>query len=298
MRTSLHNKIVVITGGARGIGLATAHAVAARGARVVIGDLDEDGARRAAKDVGATALGMRLDVTDHAGFTEFLDAVEREVGAIDVLINNAGIMPIALLGDESDVTTRRILDVNVAAVIHGTREAMRRMTARRSGHIVNLASVAGKVGVAGGATYCASKFAVVGLCEAVRAELRGTGVAISCVMPTIVNTELAAGLAETRLSSHVEPTDVAAAIVDAVEKRRFEVWVPRYLGTLDKLMRPLPRAFNEWLLRVTGSDILMSDAVRSPARAAYEQRAAAGAPAVSATNGGTATRASRADHST
>jgi NADP-dependent 3-hydroxy acid dehydrogenase YdfG len=232
MRTSLHNKIVVITGGARGIGLATAHAVAARGARVVIGDLDEDGARRAAKDVGATALGMRLDVTDHAGFTEFLDAVEREVGAIDVLINNAGIMPIALLGDESDVTTRRILDVNVAAVIHGTREAMRRMTARRSGHIVNLASVAGKVGVAGGATYCASKFAVVGLCEAVRAELRGTGVAISCVMPTIVNTELAAGLAETRLSSHVEPTDVAAAIVDAVEKRRFEVWVPRYLGTL------------------------------------------------------------------
>jgi len=291
MRTSLSNKTVVITGGARGIGLATARALAARGARVVIGDLDEDDARRAAKEVGATAVGMRLDVTDHAGFTEFLDTIEREIAPIDVLVNNAGIMPIALLGDESDATTSRILDINTAAVIHGTREAMRRMTARRSGHIVNLASVAGKVGVAGGATYCASKFAVVGLCEAVRSELRGSGVAISCVMPTIVNTELAAGLAQTRLSSHIEPEDVAAAIVDALEKRRFEVWVPRYLGVLDKVMRPLPRAFNEWLLRVTGSDTLMADAVQSPARAAYEQRAAASAPSASASKGGTATRA-------
>src|SRR5512142_591696 len=108
MRTSLSNKNVVITGGARGIGLATARALSARGARIVIGDLDDDGARRAAKDVGATAIGMRLDVTDHDGFTEFLDTVEREVGPIDVLINNAGIMPIALLGDEPHETTHRI----------------------------------------------------------------------------------------------------------------------------------------------------------------------------------------------
>ena len=291
MRTPLSNKTVVITGGARGIGSATAHALAARGARIVIGDLDEDGARRAAKEVGATAVAMRLDVTDHAGFTEFLDTVEHEVGPIDVLVNNAGIMPIALLADESIEATRRILDINVAAVIHGTREAMRRMTARGTGHIVNLASVAGKVGVAGGASYCASKFAVVGLCESVRAELRGTGVAISCVMPTIVNTELSAGLAQSRLSSQVEPEDVAAAIVDALEKRRFVVWVPRYLGVVDKMMRPMPRAWNEWLLRVTGSDTLMTDAVQSPARVAYEQRAAASAPSVASVDGGTATRA-------
>src|SRR6478752_9482449 len=223
MRTSVSNKIVVITGGARGIGLATARALSARGARVVIGDLDEDGARRVAKDVGASAVGMRLDVTDHAGFTEFLDTVEREVGTIDVLINNAGIMPVALLPDESHETTYRILDINTAAVIHGTREAMRRMMPRRAGHIVNVASVAGKVGVAAGATYCASKFAVVGLCEAVRQELRGSGVEVSCVMPTIVRTELSAGFAQTRLSSQVEPSDVDTAIVDALETKRFEV---------------------------------------------------------------------------
>jgi NAD(P)-dependent dehydrogenase (short-subunit alcohol dehydrogenase family) len=278
MRDSLQGKVVVVTGGARGIGLATAHALAARGARVVIGDLDADGARSAAKEVGTAAVGMPLDVTDHPGFTEFLDTVERELGAIDVLINNAGIMPVALLPDEVDETTYRILDINVAAVIHGTREAMRRMVPRGSGHIVNVASVAGKVGVAAGATYCASKFAVVGLCEAVRQELRGSGVDVSCVMPTIVRTELSAGFAQTRLSSQVEPTDVAAAIVDALETKRFEVWVPRYLGVMDRVTRALPRRFGEWLLRVSRSDRLMSDAANSPARAEYERRAAASAP--------------------
>jgi short-subunit dehydrogenase len=245
---------------------------------VVLGDLDADGARRAAKEVGPTAVGMPLDVTDHAGFTEFLDAVEREIGTIDVLINNAGIMPVALLPDESDETTYRILDINTAAVIHGTREAMRRMLPRRTGHIVNVASVAGKVGVAAGATYCASKYAVVGLSEAVRQELRGSGVEISCVMPTIVRTELSAGFAQTRLSSQVEPDDVAAAIVDALETRRFEVWVPRYLGVVDRMTRALPRRVGEWMLRASRSDRLMSDAANSPARAEYERRAAASAP--------------------
>ena len=99
------------------------------------------------------------------------------------------------------------------------------------------------------------------------------------VLPTIVRTELSAGIKQTRLSSHVEPSDVASAIVSALERRRYEVWVPRHLGVIDKLTRPLPRAFGEWLLRVSKSDQLMVDAAHSPARAAYEQRAAESAPA-------------------
>ncbi len=275
---TLTGKVVVITGGARGIGAATARAFAARGARVVIGDLDEDLAKRTAKELGGDALALHLDVTDHGGFTAFLDEVERELGPIDVLVNNAGIMPLALLPEESDATTSRQLEVNLGAVIHGTREAMVRMTARGRGHIVNIASVAGKAGVPGAATYCATKHGVVGLSEAVRLELRGTRIGVSVVMPTIVSTELAAGIKSTRLSSIVQPEDVATAVVDAVLRQRFEVFVPRYLGPLNRVVRLLPRAAGEWLLRVGGSDQLLASAAHSAARAGYEKRAADSAP--------------------
>jgi NAD(P)-dependent dehydrogenase (short-subunit alcohol dehydrogenase family) len=278
MRTSPTGKVVVITGGARGIGLATARALSACGARVIIGDLDDDGTRRAAKEIGGSTVGMQLDVTDHAGYTAFLDEVERTVGPIDILINNAGIMPLAMLDEESDEATHRQLEINLAAVIHGTREAVKRMKPRGRGHIINIASVAGKVGAPGAATYCATKHAVVGLSEAVRAELRGTGVEVSCVLPTFVRTELTAGLKTTRLSSLVAPEAVAAAIVAVIERPRFEVWVPRHLGTVDRFVRVLPRRFGEWLLRVTGSDQLLASGARSAARADYESRAAASAP--------------------
>ncbi|PZS13538.1 MAG: short-chain dehydrogenase [Pseudonocardiales bacterium] len=276
---SLTGSVVVITGGARGIGAATAAALVAQGARVAIGDLDEDLTRRSAKELGGDTVGLRLDVTDHAAFTAFLDEVERDLGPIDVLINNAGIMPLALLDEESDETTARQIAINLTAVIHGTREAVVRMKPRRSGHIVNIASVAGKFGAAGGATYSATKHGVVGLCEAVYYELRGTGVQISCIMPTIVRTELAAGLKQTRLSSQVEPQQVAAAIVDALRFPRLEVFVPKYLGGVNRVTRALPRRGGEWLLERTGSDELLASAAHASVRADYERRAAASAPA-------------------
>jgi NAD(P)-dependent dehydrogenase (short-subunit alcohol dehydrogenase family) len=257
---SLTGKVVVITGGARGIGAATAAALVAQGARVAIGDLDEDLTKLAAKELGGDTLGLRLDVTDHAGFTAFLDEVERELGPVDVVINNAGIMPLALLDEESDQTTARQVAINLSAVIHGTREAIVRMKPRRAGHIVNIASVAGKFGAAGGATYSATKHGVVGLCEAVYYELRGTGVEISCVMPTIVKTELAAGLTQTRLSNQVAPEAVAAAIVETLQFPRLDVFVPKYLGGVNRVMRALPRRFGEWLLIRSGSDDLLASA--------------------------------------
>jgi NAD(P)-dependent dehydrogenase (short-subunit alcohol dehydrogenase family) len=275
---SLIAKVVVITGGARGIGLATARALVGSGARVVIGDLDGDLAQRMAKELGGETIGLHLDVTDHRGFTAFLDDVERELGPIDVLINNAGIMPLALLEDESDETTTKQLAINLAAVIHGTREAIRRMKPRHAGHIVNIASVAGKVGTAGGATYSATKHGVVGLCEAVYFELQGSGVEISCVMPTIVRTELAAGLKQTRLSSQIDPDEVAAAVVGVLRVPRLEVWVPKRLGTLSKLVRILPRSVGEAIMRMGGSDQLLAAAAHSPDRDEYERRASSSAP--------------------
>jgi NAD(P)-dependent dehydrogenase (short-subunit alcohol dehydrogenase family) len=276
MAENLAGKVVVITGGGQGIGAATASALSRLGARVVIGDLDQVRAEKTAGELDAEAL--PLDVTDIRGFTEFLDEVERRHGRIDVLVNNAGIMPLAALEEESDATTRRQLEINLHAVIHGTREAMKRMRPRRSGHIVNVASFAGKAGFPGAATYCATKHAVVGLSEAVHLELHGSGVHVSCVMPAIVRTELASGLGEAKLFKSSRPEDVADAIVATLRKPRFEVFVPRSVGTMGKLTRLLPRRAGEALARALKADQLLASAAHSPARADYEARAAESAP--------------------
>ena len=276
MAENLAGKVVVITGGGQGIGAATASALSRLGARVVIGDLDQVRAEKTAGELDAEAL--PLDVTDIRGFTEFLDEVERRHGRIDVLVNNAGIMPLAHLEEESDATTRRQLEINLHAVIHGTREAMKRMRPRRSGHIVNVASFAGKAGFPGAATYCATKHAVVGLSEAVHLELHGSGVHISCVMPAVVRTELASGLGEAKLFKSSRPEDVADAIVSTLRKPRFEVFVPRSVGTMGKLTRLLPRRAGEALARALKADQLLASAAHSPARADYEARAAESAP--------------------
>lgn len=276
---SLAGKVVVITGGGRGIGAATARMLVADGARVAIGDVDGELAARTAGELGGQALGLPLDVTDHGGYTAFLDQVERELGPIDVLINNAGIMPLANLDEESDESSARIIAINLAAVVHGTREAILRMKPRGTGHIVNIASMAGKLGVPGGATYCATKHGVVGLSEAVHLELRGTGVDISCVMPTIVRTELASGLKDTRMSAMIDAEDVAGAIVAVLRKPRFDVYVPKYLGPVSSITRVFPRRLIELIGRLGGADQALSTGVHSPERAAYEARAAASAPA-------------------
>ncbi|GAB3133338.1 SDR family oxidoreductase [Amycolatopsis stemonae] len=276
MAEKLAGKVVVITGGGQGIGAATASALSRLGAKVVIGDLDQVRAEKTAGELDAEAL--PLDVTDIRGFTEFLDEVERRHGRIDVLINNAGIMPLSHLEEESDATTRRQLEINVHAVIHGTREAMKRMRPRRSGHIVNVASFAGKAGFPGAATYCATKHAVVGLSEAVHLELHGSGVHVSCVMPAIVRTELASGLGEAKLFKSSRPEDVADAIVSTLRKPRFDVYVPRSVGTMGKLTRLLPRRAGEVLARALKADQLLASAAHSPARADYEARAAESAP--------------------
>lgn len=275
---SLSGKVAVVTGGGRGIGRATAQSLARAGARVAIGDVDAAGAQRTAEELGDGVIGLELDVTDRPGFTDFLDDVERRLGPIDVLVNNAGIMPLGRFDHEDEAIVIRQIEINLHAVIHGTKEAMKRMKPRGTGHIVNIASTAGKFGFPGGATYCACKHGVVGLSEAVRGELRGTGVEVSVVMPGIVRTELASGLAEARGVKSVTAEQVADHIVDALQRPRFEVFVPRSIGPLTVFARALPRRAGDALTRVLKSDrvLLHADA---RARAGYEARAAASAPA-------------------
>jgi NAD(P)-dependent dehydrogenase (short-subunit alcohol dehydrogenase family) len=275
-RRSLSGKVVAITGGARGIGKATATALVRKGCRVAIGDLDLALAEKTAGELGGGTVAMQLDVTDRSSFAHFLDEAERQLGPIDAVINNAGIMPVTPFEDESPESVQRQIDINIGGVITGTQLAIKRMRPRGSGYIVNIASQAGKSGLPGIATYSGTKHAVVGISEAVRAELRGSGVEVLCVMPTVVNTELTSGVGQ-KWVKPVEVEDVANEIVDAMEVPRFDVFVPRANGILYKVLAPLPRSWREALGRAMKVDKLMIE-VDHGARQAYENRAAASEP--------------------
>jgi NAD(P)-dependent dehydrogenase (short-subunit alcohol dehydrogenase family) len=268
---SLAGKIVAITGGARGIGRATASALIAQGARVAIGDIDAPLAETTASDLGSGTIGLPLDVTDRPSFERFLTEVESRLGPLDVLINNAGIMPVGPFVSETDATTERMIDINLNGVIIGSKLALQRFLPRGRGHLVNIASVAGKGGFPGGATYCATKHAVVGLSEAVRAEVRSTDIDVSIVMPVVVNTELGSGLRKTRGVKVVEPEDVANAIVEALQTGRVSVFVPRNIETLFRLMNLVPRSVADFITKLLKADEVLVNPDHM-LRSAYEQR--------------------------
>jgi NAD(P)-dependent dehydrogenase (short-subunit alcohol dehydrogenase family) len=275
---SLTGKVAVVTGGGRGIGKALSHALAREGVLVAMADLEGEIAEQAAAEVGAGAIGIALDVTDRVAFTAALDDIEQRLGPLDIVVNNAGIMPVGPFEEETDATAIRQLELNLHAVIHGSKEAIRRMKPRRTGTIVNMASIAGKAGAPGGATYSACKHAVVGLSESLRGELRGTGVEVMVVMPAFVNTELAIGTREIRGIKRSSPEDVAKAVVDGLKTGRYEVFVPQSIKVLITAANMLPRRAAEWLGRKFTGDGPLLQADRQ-ARAAYEERAAHSTPA-------------------
>ncbi|MFB9778180.1 SDR family oxidoreductase [Rhodococcus baikonurensis] len=267
----LPGKVIAITGGARGIGFATASSLVALGAKVAIGDIDETTVKQSGADLDVYA--GKVDVTDLASFTAFLDDVERELGPLDVLVNNAGIMPVGLLVDEPDVVTRRMLDINIYGVINGTKLAAQRMIPRGAGHVINIASLAGETCTPGLATYCASKAAVLSFTDSVRVENRKSGVHFSSVLPSVVNTELTAGTSGIRGIKNAEPSDIANAIVGLVVEPRPRVRVTRLAGVLIGAQKFLPRVVSEKLNRVFGGEHIFTDKVDNTARKAYEDRA-------------------------
>ena len=258
---SISGRVVVITGGARGLGLATAKELASRGARVAIGDLDGELARveAAALPGAGPHAGYALDVTDPERFSAFMDEVAAELGPIDVMVNNAGIMPVRLFAEEDPATTRRQVEINVLALMTGTRLALDRMLPRGTGHIVNIASAAGRVAVPGEAVYSATKHAVVGFDEALSVELKGSGVNVSTVMPGLANTELASGMKPPRFVPLVKPEQVAQEIASALERPRLDVYVPRWTGPLIMSSLGLPARARDFMRRVFRvSDVGMS----------------------------------------
>lgn len=258
---------VLITGGAQGIGLATARAFADAGAKVAIGDLDLVLARRAADALGGSA--HELDVADAASFAGFVAAAEKAHGPADVLVNNAGVMPNGGFLELSPDTDRMTIEVNVFGVMHGMRAVLPGMVARGRGHVVNVASLAGKFPVPGLAVYNASKFAVVGLTAATRLEYAPHGVSITAVLPSAVDTALASGL-DMRPIPKVKPEEIADAVVGSVASRTAEIAVPRYVGALATTAAVTPEPVLNTVRRlINGDRALRPDTAE---RKAYRER--------------------------
>lgn len=262
---------VAITGGARGIGRATAEACLRAGMSVVIGDVDGAAVAAVAAELGERAIGLPLDVRDPHDFEAFLSEAEERIGPLDALVNNAGVAPIGQFVDEDPRDTQRMVDINIGGVLTGTQLALRRFIPSGHGHIVNLASSAGQIATAGGATYAATKHAVVGFTRAIRAETRGTGVRTTIVMPGLIRTDMIAGFEKPWATRIIGPEAVANAIVEALRSGREEVFVPPELGPIARLVAGAPPAVADRVKRAIKADTVMTHADLG-ARAGYRQR--------------------------
>jgi NAD(P)-dependent dehydrogenase (short-subunit alcohol dehydrogenase family) len=269
--TSVNGLSVAVTGAANGIGRAVADTFRRAGARVAIGDIDGEAAETLAGSLGHGALGVQLDVTDRDAFDRFLDICEDRHGPLDVMVNNAGIDWIGPFHEEPDDVSRREIDVNLFGTIIGSRLALQRMLPRGRGHLVNVASGVGRVPLPGSAVYSATKHGVVGLTESLRLEYRESGLRFSVIQPAQVKTAMLDGQAQPPMLAQVTAEDVAEAVLDAVRKNRFEVWVPRNQAVTAKIGNILPRRAREAVLRALGVDRI-AEKTDQTARRGYHER--------------------------
>ncbi|HEY1841218.1 MAG TPA: SDR family oxidoreductase [Mycobacterium sp.] len=270
-RGAFGDKVIAVTGGARGIGLATATVLHGLGAKVAIGDIDRSAVKEASSQLGLK-VGRRLDVADRRSFTDFLDTVEDRLGAVDVLVNNAGVIAVGSAQDEADAVTRRLLDVNIYGVILGTKLAAQRMLSRGHGHVINIASLSSVLPTEGIATYCATKHAVLGYTDTVRMENRGSGVHFSAILPTLTNTEMITGVGHAKGLKNAEPNDVAGAIARVIVKPKPRVLVPRSIGPIVAGQRLMPQRMSEAIGRALGTGRVFTDDVEVDKRTAYARR--------------------------
>ena len=213
----MDGKVVLVTGGSRGIGFATVRALLSRGASVAFTGTSDDSLAAASRDLepdaGGRILAVRADVRSASDMTAACGAVTSRFGGLDALINNAGVGLFRAVGEMTDDEWRRLFDTNVTGVFNATRAALPHLRARGGGWIVNVSSLSATAPFANGAAYCATKAAVDAFTEALMQELRHDGIRVASVAPGSVDTSFGGG-GRDKSSWALQPGDVAQAIVD------------------------------------------------------------------------------------
>ncbi|PXY31841.1 SDR family NAD(P)-dependent oxidoreductase [Prauserella muralis] len=204
--TDLAGRVALVTGGTRGIGLATARALADAGATVVLTGRDETRAKEAAASIGGAVTGRALEVGDASAVSALVRAVAKEHGRLDIAVANAGVLEDALVGMIREDLVDRMLGTNVAGTIHTVQAAARAMMRRKAGSIVVLASIVGERGSAGQTAYAASKAAVANVARSTAKELGRYGIRVNAVAPGVIETDMTAHLGERVLADRVEHT--------------------------------------------------------------------------------------------
>lgn len=240
----IKGKVAIVTGASSGIGYATCLALSKAGARVAAGARRTDRLESLEKEIaknGGEILIQKLDVTKKAECDSFVDAAAKKWGMIDILVNNAGLMPLSFFKSLKVDEWDRMIDVNIKGVLYCTAAAIPHMLAKKSGHIVNISSVAGRVVFPAGSVYCATKHAVTALSEGLRQEFSTrSNIRVTCIEPGVVATELTNTITDKSLEKFVEATkqmealyaeDIANAILFAVES-------PSHMNVNEILVRP------------------------------------------------------------
>ena len=216
------NKVVMVTGGAAGIGRATAAGFAKEGAKVAICDVNPEAGKTTAESLGPEAKFQQVDVSDNKSVNDWVESVVSQYGQIDVLVNNAGITRDGLIMRMKEADWDAVLNVNLKSAFNCTKAVSKTMVKQRSGRIINLASVVGVIGNPGQANYVASKAGIIGLTKAVAKELASRNITVNAVAPGFVETDMTNSLADNAREAMVAQIplrragtteDIAAAVV-------------------------------------------------------------------------------------
>ena len=244
------NKVAIVTGASSGIGYATSLALSKAGARVAVGarridrleELEKQISKNSSNERGEDIfIQKKLDVTSKSNCDSFVEAVVRKWGKVDILINNAGLMPLSFFKNSKVEEWEKMIDVNIKGVLYCTSAAIPYMLSKKSGHIVNISSVAGRIVFAGGSVYCATKHAITAFSEGLRKELSPQyNIRVTCIEPGAVSTELLETITDESMTKFIEASknmetlqseDIANAILYAIQ-------APNHVNVNEVLIRP------------------------------------------------------------